>query len=189
MHGRGLDPARVLAAITRSLKWVGANSYRTSHYPYSDEAMALADKEGFLIIDEIPAVGLLFDDGDKAVETRLAICKQQVSELIARDKNHPSVIMWSVANEPSSRGAMRGNADAGLEFFSELLAHARAQDQARGRRCSSASSAPSAPGWRSRTSSRSTAIGAGTSCRDRSTRPSPSSPASLTSCTPPPASP
>ena len=130
VHGRGLD-LPVLVRDHALLKWVGANSYRTSHYPYSDEAMALADREGFLIIDEIPAVGLLFDDGDKAVETRLAICRQQVSELIGRDKNHPSVIMWSVANEPSSRGAMRGNADSGLEFFAELLAHARAQDKTR----------------------------------------------------------
>jgi beta-glucuronidase len=130
VHGRGLD-LPVLVRDHALLKWVGANSYRTSHYPYSDEAMALADREGFLIIDEIPAVGLLFDDGDKAVETRLAICKQQIADLIARDKNHPSVIMWSVANEPSSRGALRGNADAGLEFFMELLAHARAQDRTR----------------------------------------------------------
>ena len=130
VHGRGLD-LPVLVRDHALLKWVGANSYRTSHYPYSDEAMALADKEGFLIIDEIPAVGLLFDDGDKAVETRLATCRQQVAELIARDKNHPSVIMWSVANEPASRGALRGNTDSGLEFFTELLAHARAQDPTR----------------------------------------------------------
>src|SRR5882672_9980219 len=130
VHGRGLD-LPVLVRDHALLKWVGANSYRTSHYPYSDEAMALADREGFLIIDEIPAVGLLFDDGDKAVDTRLSICKQQIADLIARDKNHPSVIMWSVANEPSSRGALRGNADAGLEFFMELLAHARAQDRTR----------------------------------------------------------
>ena len=130
VHGRGLD-LPVLVRDHALLKWVGANSYRTSHYPYSDEAMALADREGFLIIDEIPAVGLLFDDGDKAVETRLAICKQQIADLIARDKNHPSVIMWSVANEPASRGALRGNADIGLEFFTELLSHARAQDPTR----------------------------------------------------------
>ncbi len=130
VHGRGLD-LPVLVRDHALLRWVGANSYRTSHYPYSDEAMALADKEGFLIIDEIPAVGLLFDDGDKAVEARLAMCRQQVSELIARDKNHPSVILWSVANEPSSRGALRGNTDSGLEFFAELLAYARAQDRTR----------------------------------------------------------
>jgi len=130
VHGRGLD-LPVLIRDHALLKWVGANSYRTSHYPYSDEAMAIADREGFLIIDEIPAVGLLFDDSDQAVATRLATCKQQISDLIARDKNHPSVIMWSVANEPSSRGALRGNTDGGLEFFVELLAHARAWDHTR----------------------------------------------------------
>ena len=130
VHGRGLD-LPVLVRDHALLRWLGANSYRTSHYPYSDEAMTLADKEGFLIIDEIPAVGLLFDDGREAVDARLAVCKQQVSELIARDKNHPSVILWSVANEPSSRGALRGNSDSGLEFFTELLAHARAQDRTR----------------------------------------------------------
>lgn len=40
------------------MKWIGANSFRTSHYPYSDEIYQMADREGFLVIDEVPAVGL-----------------------------------------------------------------------------------------------------------------------------------
>ena len=40
------------------MKWIGANSFRTSHYPYSEEIYQMADREGFLIIDEVPAVGL-----------------------------------------------------------------------------------------------------------------------------------
>ena len=40
------------------LKWMGANSFRTSHYPYSEEMMQLADRQGFVIIDEVPAVGM-----------------------------------------------------------------------------------------------------------------------------------
>ena len=82
------------------LKWVGANSYRTAHYPYSEEQMMMADREGILIIDEIPAVGLYFEDDEANIQTRLTQCQQQLQELIVRDKNHPSVIMWSVANEP-----------------------------------------------------------------------------------------
>ena len=35
------------------MRWTGANAYRTSHYPYSEEEMQMADREGFLIIDEI----------------------------------------------------------------------------------------------------------------------------------------
>jgi len=60
----------------------------------------MADREGILIIDEIPNVSLQFGGGDEAVAERLRMCKQQMSELIQRDKNHPSVIMWSIANEP-----------------------------------------------------------------------------------------
>ena len=80
------------------MRWIGANSYRTAHYPYSEEDLILADKNGFLVIDEIPAVGLFFEGNWGHVEERLDQCRQQISELIARDKNHPSVIMWSVAN-------------------------------------------------------------------------------------------
>lgn len=40
------------------IKWIGANSFRTSHYPYADEIMDRADAEGIMVIDECPAVGL-----------------------------------------------------------------------------------------------------------------------------------
>ncbi|HAA54265.1 MAG TPA: beta-galactosidase [Myxococcales bacterium] len=97
--GRGLH-LPLLIKDNALLKWVGANSYRTAHYPYSEHALSTADREGFLIIDEIPAVGLFFDDGEDAILTRHRQCERQLKDLIQRDKNHPSVIMWSVANEP-----------------------------------------------------------------------------------------
>ena len=99
INGRGLN-VPLLVRDHELLRWVGANSYRTSHYPYSEEAMALADKLGVLIIDEIPAVSLNFGDSDDLVAKRKAQCTQQLRELVARDKNHPSVILWCVANEP-----------------------------------------------------------------------------------------
>ncbi|MEI6277113.1 MAG: beta-glucuronidase [Prolixibacteraceae bacterium] len=83
------------------LKWVGANSYRTSHYPYDEEYMNMADRNGILIIDEIPAVGLYFQGDQEELKARQVMCKQYVHELIARDKNHPSVVMWNVTNEPT----------------------------------------------------------------------------------------
>ena len=106
MHGRGLNVPLIVKDYSL-LKWIGANSYRTSHYPYSEEQMMLADREGILVIDEIPAVGLMFEDGEENIQTRLDLCKQQMKELVARDKNHPSVIMWSVANEPFPADLMR----------------------------------------------------------------------------------
>lgn len=85
------------------MKWVGANSYRTSHYPYDEEFYNMADREGFLIIGETPAVGLLFYDNDGNIAKRKAACERLLTEMITRDKNHPSVIMWSVANEPMAK--------------------------------------------------------------------------------------
>ncbi|KAJ8963677.1 hypothetical protein NQ314_005470 [Rhamnusium bicolor] len=55
IRGKGLD----LPLIIRDhnlIKWIGANSYRTSHYPYAEEIMDLADSLGIMIIDEVPAV-------------------------------------------------------------------------------------------------------------------------------------
>ena len=97
--GRGLNLPLIVKDYAL-LKWVGANSYRTSHYPYSEEEMMLADRQGILIIDEIPAVSLQFEDGADNLRIRLETCQRMLRELVARDKNHPSVILWSVANEP-----------------------------------------------------------------------------------------
>jgi len=142
VNGRGLNVPLIVKDHSL-LKWVGANSYRTSHYPYSEEQMILADREGFLIIDEIPAVGLMFEDGDENVHTRLEMCKRQMEELVARDKNHPSVIMWSVANEPFPPNMMRrfmgGGGDSeidpklavGTAFFEEMFDLTRALDPTR----------------------------------------------------------
>ncbi len=135
VHGRGLNMPLVVKDYAL-LKWVGANSYRTSHYPYSEEAMQMADREGILIIDEIPAVGLFFDEDEAGVAARLAQCKQQLQELIARDKNHPSVIMWSVANEPHTiqgmpfGGQAKPNPQA-KPFFKVLFDLARDLDPTR----------------------------------------------------------
>ena len=135
INGRGLN----LPLVVRDyelLKWVGANSYRTSHYPYSEEAMMLADKLGVLVIDEIPAVSLNFNDSDELQAARFKQCTQQIEELIARDKNHPSVIMWCVANEPMAGNPLAGGAspkaiEAGKQFFSKMYAQTRALDATR----------------------------------------------------------
>ncbi len=122
VNGRGLVTA-VLIKDYALLEWTGANSFRTTHYPYSDEMMALADRLGYLIIDEIPAVGLYFrEDG---LARRQALCRQQIRELVARDKNHPSVIMWSIANEPHSLHPQAA------PFFQDLAALTRNLDATR----------------------------------------------------------
>jgi beta-glucuronidase len=135
--GRGLN-LPLLIKDYGLMRWIGANSYRTSHYPYSEEEMQLADREGFLIIDETPAVSLQFDNAEDVAE-RLRMCLQQTEELIARDKNHPSVVMWSVANEPMLPNFMArlSGQDTSppdpttTEFFQTLIARARQLDATR----------------------------------------------------------
>jgi beta-glucuronidase len=95
--GKGLLPALIVKDYGL-MRWIGANSFRTSHYPYSEQMMDLADQLGFLIIDETPAVGLFFTE--PGLEKRNQLCQQFIRDVIDRDKNHPSVIMWSLANEP-----------------------------------------------------------------------------------------
>ena len=75
---------------------------RTSHYPYAEEFYDLCDREGILVMDETPAVGI---GGGAAVnpykEYPLAEHHRQVlAEMIHRDKNHPCVVLWSLGNEP-----------------------------------------------------------------------------------------
>ena len=105
------------------LKWINANSFRTSHYPYSEEIMELADEYGMLVIDEVPAVGMNGWDknfGEKgANENTLKLHKELISQLYARDKNHPSVIMISVANEAPT------NEIEGEVYFKEVIEHAK----------------------------------------------------------------
>ncbi len=105
------------------MKWVGANSFRTSHYPYSEEWLDMADEFGFLVIDEAPHVGLekYHYENERTVE----LCVENIKRLIDRDKNHPSVIIWSVANEPDSAYL---KAD---EFFKRLYDTAKTSDPTR----------------------------------------------------------
>jgi len=135
--GKGLN-LPLLVKDYDLMRWVGANSYRTSHYPYSDEEMLMADRQGFLIIDEIPAVSLQFDNpGNVAV--RLKMCLQQIEELVKRDKNHPCVVMWSVANEPrllEPIAHLTGQEDQSFDpvktdFFRTLIARTRELDPTR----------------------------------------------------------
>ncbi len=141
VNGRGLNVPLIVKDYNL-LKWVGANSYRTSHYPYSEEEMSMADRQGMLIIDEIPAVSLQFEDGNEAIQTRLETARRMLTELVARDKNHPSVILWSVANEPMSpdmRRRMTGGEEqeptpedeAGRSFLGNLVDLAHELDKTR----------------------------------------------------------
>lgn len=123
VHGRGLDEVYNVKDLSL-MKWLHANSFRTSHYPYSEEMLNLCDREGIVVIDETPAVGLNFgwdDEGYKKFHTK-EHHEDVIRDLIARDKNHPCVVIWSLANEPDTEKQPQ----AAYDYFHPLyeLAHA-----------------------------------------------------------------
>jgi beta-glucuronidase len=99
IRGKGFDHV-LLSKHFNLYGWLHGNSFRTSHYPYADEFYYMADRYGLAIIDESPAAGL--NNVLCFSEVTLEHHKQVITEMINRDKNHPSVLMWSLANEPLS---------------------------------------------------------------------------------------
>jgi beta-glucuronidase len=135
VNGKGLNEAYNVLDI-KLMKSMGANSFRTSHYPYSDEMMRLCDREGIVVIDETPAVGLMlnfnFDienkmDGLNKDQTwstlkTTAAHRQVIQEMIDRDKNHACVVMWSISNESAHY------APGAHDYFAPLFDLARQLD-------------------------------------------------------------
>ena len=106
LSGRGLNlPAAVKDA--ELMRWTGANSYRTAHYPHSEQTLDIADRMGLAVIGETPACYLCFHDGEAAQAARLRALCLCTRELICRDKNRACVLMWSLANEPESNAHIR----------------------------------------------------------------------------------
>ena len=104
------------------LKWINANSYRTTHYPYSEELIQLCDEQGILVISEAPAVSINFEFvTDRTLQAHLRVMR----ELIERDRNYPSVIMWSVANEATT------NREDSIPYFKQLSGLVRSMDATR----------------------------------------------------------
>ncbi|MCI8956949.1 MAG: beta-glucuronidase [Eubacterium sp.] len=130
VHGKGMDEALNIRDFNL-LKWMGANSFRTSHYPYSEELMMLADREGFVVIDEVPAVGMCFWDGNSVFagnrvnDDTLVHHKDMLADMYNRDKNHPCVMMWSVANEAAT------HEEGAVPYFKEIIETMRSLDDTR----------------------------------------------------------
>ena len=98
-HGRGMDQTLNMTDINL-YRWLHANCFRTSHYPYAEEMYRLCDREGIVIVDETPAVGMWADENYGW--NLKAYHEEVLKDMIARDKNHPCVVMWSLGNEPDT---------------------------------------------------------------------------------------
>lgn len=112
-----VEDARLLLGWAKEL---GCNFVRLAHYPHNEHMARVADELGLMLWEEIPVYWTIQWDN----AATLANAKQQLSELITRDRNRASVIVWSVANEtPVSEARTR--------FLRQLVDTARALDSSR----------------------------------------------------------
>jgi beta-glucuronidase len=138
VRGKGHDDVFMVHDFAL-MDWLGANSFRTSHYPYAEEVLEYADRHGIVVIDEVAAVGInsglaagvfgakpftTFSEETINADTQESH-RRAIRELVARDKNHPSVVLWSIANEPESV------TPESRAYFEPLAAEARRLDPSR----------------------------------------------------------
>ena len=88
---------RAIEKRLQLLKSFGFNHVRTSHNPYSKDFLALCDQYGFLVVDELYDKWLTQYTGGR--EEWVNLWQYDVPEFVKRDRNHPSVVMWSLGNE------------------------------------------------------------------------------------------
>jgi beta-glucuronidase len=137
VRGKGHDDAWLVHDVAL-MQWIGANSFRTAHYPHAEEVLEYADRHGIVVISEAAAVGQNMGLAAVVLGTKYETFSaetidgrsreahaQAVRELVARDKNHPSVVLWSIANEPES------DTEAAVEYFGPLFALTRELDPTR----------------------------------------------------------
>jgi beta-glucuronidase len=108
------------ATLLQWAKDLGCNFVRLPHYPHDEAMTRLADRMGLLVWAEIPVYWTIAWESPETLLT----AKRQLTEMIARDKNRSSVILWSVANEtPPS--------EPRLQFLSALAGLAHELDSTR----------------------------------------------------------
>ena len=118
-HGRALTDEERIENL-KLAKELGCNFMRVAHYPHHENMAKLADELGLLLWEEIPVYWAIRFDRE---ETYLD-AKNQFAELIARDFNRASVILWSVGNE-------NADTDLRLAFMKGLADYAHEVDETR----------------------------------------------------------
>ena len=101
-------------------KELGANFVRLAHYPHNEFIVREADRMGIMVWSEIPVYWTILWENRATFEN----ARNQLTEMIERDKNRAAVVIWSVANETPL-------GDARLSFLKNLISHARSLDSTR----------------------------------------------------------
>lgn len=118
--GKTTDEEDIRATIRLAKEELGCNFLRLAHYPHSRLLPRIADEMGILLWEEIPVYwAIAFHDRETYADA-----ENQLSELIRRDRNRASVIIWSGGNE-------NPDTDDRLRFMAGLAQKARSLDDSR----------------------------------------------------------
>lgn len=96
--GRYVSPARMREEIAL-MKSLNFNAVRTSHYPNAVEWYDLCDEMGLYVVDEANAETHGYGGGLSSSPTWTTAFVERLSRMVLRDKNHPSILVWSLGNE------------------------------------------------------------------------------------------
>jgi beta-galactosidase len=114
------------------IKEMGANTIRLAHYQHPKEGYALADRMGLIVWAEVPLVLLSAPYGEPtATPGFIANAEQHLRELIRQNINHPSIAVWSIANEPNIANVWMQPKPPTVPLLERLAALARAEDPSR----------------------------------------------------------
>lgn len=113
----GVEDSRAMLGWAKEL---GCNFVRLAHYPHHEQMLREADREGVLVWAEVPVYWTISWDNPETFRN----AQHQLAEMITRDRNRASVILWSVANETP-------RTDRRLAFLSDLVDTARGLDPTR----------------------------------------------------------
>jgi beta-galactosidase len=114
------------------IKEIGANTVRLAHYQHSKAEYDLADRMGLVVWAEVPLVLLSAPYGEPtATPGFIANAEQHVRELIRQNFNHPSIAVWSIANEPNIGNVWMRPKPPTVPLLKRLAALARAEDPSR----------------------------------------------------------
>lgn len=89
--------SRAIEKRLKLMKEFGYNHVRTSHNPYSEDFLRLCDQLGFLVVDELYDKWLTQYAGGRV--SWESLWQRDIPEFVKRDRNHPSVVLWSLGNE------------------------------------------------------------------------------------------
>ncbi len=98
LTGRVVTEGRIREDL-RTLKRFGFNAVRTSHYPNDPALLGVADELGLFVVDEADIECHAYAHHVAGDQRYLAAFVDRVSRMVRRDRNHPSVILWSLGNE------------------------------------------------------------------------------------------